>query len=394
MKKPLVLTCAVLAACCGTFAGCGGPSSAADVNEFELSAYMKPLWEGDVVICEPAFVLKNPDGSISPIGLTYAVKEIISVRDSALGELYSEGEDYTAERGKLVIAEGGRIYAETALAYGDYYFDSPTASSLVGINGGGLLKTEAENGLRGLTKWQISVTYTHGESESPLSKPASKSEKFPKTLEKLKGGEKVNLVCLGDSISAGWSASGYQYCNIEPYCPPYFNLVSDFLAEHFKNDNVDAANFSVGGMCSDWGAAPAQIKSVADAEPDLLILAFGMNDGVSNGLSVAQYQENMLKIIDGVRAVRPSVEIVLVSPMLPNAEVSGMLVNQYNYVNALKQIETERENTALADVATASFELLQRKKFRDLSANNVNHPNDFLHRVYAQVVVKTIADIL
>ena len=80
--------------------------------------------------------------------------------------------------------------------------------------------------------------------------------------------------------------------------------------------------------------------------------------------------------------------------MLPNAEVANMLVNQYNYVAALKEIAAERENVAVADVGTISFRLLQCKKFRDVSANNVNHPNDFLHRIYAQTVVKTIADIL
>ena len=71
-----------------------------------------------------------------------------------------------------------------------------------------------------------------------------------------------------------------------------------------------------------------------------------------------------------------------------------MLVNQYNYVVVLNEIAVERENVAVADVATLSFRLLQLKKFRDMSANNINHPNDFLHRVYAQTIVKTIADIL
>ena len=32
------------------------------------------------------------------------------------------------------------------------------------------------------------------------------------------------------------------------------------------------------------------------------------------------------------------------------------------------------------------LELLQRKPFHDLSGNNVNHPNDFSHRLYAQVI--------
>ena len=34
--------------------------------------------------------------------------------------------------------------------------------------------------------------------------------------------------------------------------------------------------------------------------------------------------------------------------------------------------------------------LLERKNLRDTLSNNVNHPNDFMHRVYAQVALKTL----
>jgi len=32
------------------------------------------------------------------------------------------------------------------------------------------------------------------------------------------------------------------------------------------------------------------------------------------------------------------------------------------------------------------LELLTRKPFSDLSGNNINHPNDFSHRFYAQII--------
>ena len=34
--------------------------------------------------------------------------------------------------------------------------------------------------------------------------------------------------------------------------------------------------------------------------------------------------------------------------------------------------------------------LLERKSLQDTLSNNVNHPNDFMHRVYAQVALKTL----
>lgn len=379
--------------CCAPLSACGG-QSAADLEEYDLKTYMKPLWEGDTVYAETAFVLKERDGSVAPIRLLYDVGKIISVRNFALDTLYEEGKDYTVEKGKLVVEEDGAIGRDVALDYGKYYLDAPTAWSWTGVNGGGLLKTEIENGAKGLTQWQIAVTYTHAEGKSALSVPQSKSEKFSKTLQKLKNGERTNVVCLGDSISAGWSASGYVYCNIAPYCPNYFTLFTDYLADYYKNDKINADNYSVGGMKTDWGKEEKQIASVVGSKPDLLILAFGMNDGVAGGFTAEEYKNNMQAIIDGVRENCPDTEIMLVSPMLPNAEIANMLVNQYAYVNALNALAEANENVAVADVGTACLEMLSVKKFRDFSANNINHPNDFFHRVYAQVAVKTLADIL
>lgn len=393
-KKLCIFLTAVISL--GCFAGCksGSKKNGKDLSEYELVAYMNPLWEGDIVYNETAMVLKNADGDLSPIGLMYEIDSVIAVRNYGLDTLYEEGKDYEVQDGKLVIKDTGAIYSDIALDYDMYYFSEYDGSNNLATNGGGILKTEASNGLQGLCKWQISVTYTHAETQSPIGVPKTFSDKFPKTIEKLKSGQKTNLVCLGDSISAGWSASGYQYCNILPLCPPYFNLVADYLGMYYKNDNIDAANFSVGGMKTDWGREDTQIQSVVKENPDLLIIAFGMNDGVSGGFAPKTYEENTLAIIDGVKKSCPDTEIVLVSPMLPNAEVANMLVNQYNYVAILNEIASKRENVAVADVATLSFRLLQLKKFRDMSANNINHPNDFMHRVYAQAIVKTIADIL
>ena len=35
--------------------------------------------------------------------------------------------------------------------------------------------------------------------------------------------------------------------------------------------------------------------------------------------------------------------------------------------------------------------ILEHKRYRDMTGNNVNHPNDFLARVYAQTILQTIA---
>jgi acyl-CoA thioesterase-1 len=47
----------------------------------------------------------------------------------------------------------------------------------------------------------------------------------------------------------------------------------------------------------------------------------------------------------------------------------------------------EGPGMAVADLTSFWELLLTRKTFADITGNGVNHPNDFGHRVYAQVLL-------
>ena len=49
-----------------------------------------------------------------------------------------------------------------------------------------------------------------------------------------------------------------------------------------------------------------------------------------------------------------------------------------------------KQGIALADVRSIHKRLLEKKRFIDMTGNNVNHPNDFLIRVYAQYLLKNL----
>ena len=53
-------------------------------------------------------------------------------------------------------------------------------------------------------------------------------------------------------------------------------------------------------------------------------------------------------------------------------------------------LKVTRPGVAFADVTAAHLELLKHKEYLDLSGNGANHPNDFLHRVYAQRVLEVL----
>ena len=119
----------------------------------------------------------------------------------------------------------------------------------------------------------------------------------------------------------------------------------------------------------------------------MLVIALGMNDGntppeIFKGLMntmVSYYFKN-----------KPDGAVVLVSSMLPNTQWKWR-GNQSLFENELVSIAESRENVAVAKVTQmlTQFEKMG-KKARDYLANNINHPNDFAIRVYAQVILKTI----
>ena len=48
---------------------------------------------------------------------------------------------------------------------------------------------------------------------------------------------------------------------------------------------------------------------------------------------------------------------------------------------------------ALADLTQMWSDLLQFKTYHDLTGNGVNHPNDFGHRTYAQVLLDVLVPL-
>ena len=60
------------------------------------------------------------------------------------------------------------------------------------------------------------------------------------------------------------------------------------------------------------------------------------------------------------------------------------------YLKALDQMAGP--GVAVADMTTMWNELVARKKFEDLTGNGINHPNDFGHMVYAQLIMAMLQD--
>ena len=204
-------------------------------------------------------------------------------------------------------------------------------------------------------------------------------------MKKLRARESL-VVCLsGDSISQGYNASGLT--KAPPQMPAYGELVALGLEKAYGS-KITFRNFAVAGWSSDQGLADA--RRVAAAKPDLVIIAYGMND---TGKPAAKFAANVRGIIEEVRKGSPAAEFILVAPMLGNAEWHALRMESFPaFRDALGALAAAEQGAALADLTSLWAELLKRKSFLDLTGNGVNHPNDFGHRLYAQVLLAMLVE--
>ena len=223
--------------------------------------------------------------------------------------------------------------------------------------------------------------------------PAGKPELLPGTLAKLEAGKALTIVYYGDSITEGYNASGTKpasagddYVPCEPFQPRYADLVTDFLEAVYPNADITEYNTALSGMDSNWGVENAKVNA-ADCCPDLVVLAFGMNDGTVQ-MSAADFCANLESIMATVLNENPDCEFVLVSTTLSNPDVPFFWGTQETFVSEM--LKLEKPGAAVADMTTLHADLMAAKRFCDMTGNNVNHPNDFLGKTYAQLIFQTI----
>lgn len=96
-------------------------------------------------------------------------------------------------------------------------------------------------------------------------------------------------------------------------------------------------------------------------------------------------------MLEAIRKVSPKTEFLLIASTLPNelaaTEPYHFWAHQDEYSESLKGLEGM--GVAIADIQAVQKEIGKRKRYIDITGNWLNHPNDYLARILAQVVIKT-----
>jgi hypothetical protein len=333
-----------------------------------------PVWSGSQIINE-TLLPTSYDGKPAEACLAFAPSRIVSVRNYRLDQLYQDHRDYEVDGRTLRLTDGSSI---PFLRYEELYHKDPSAKpGAMKMRDGGWL-TFSESSF--FNDRQLAVTYEHNEPwAGPV--PASAQKFLPRTFQALQNGGSLKLVVFGDSISNGSNASGKSLR--APFLPRWADLVAERLRQVYPV-KLDYINPSLGGMTSRWGRETVD-GLVSFEKPDLVIIGFGMNDG--GGVSTDEFIENTRAMMDSIRGGNPQAEFILLMSMQPNSRWRN-LDPMPEYLQALRRLQGP--GVAVADVWSIHEYLLQHKTYWDMTGNHVNHPNDFMVRIYAQTLLAVL----
>ncbi len=354
---------------------------------FDLSVHgeaITPFWKSGKMCGETAVMYvewwsKGP----AVARLAFEPLKIERVTNYIGDVVYEEGKDYLVDGRTIIRTENSSI---PYLHYNQILGEG--AGDGLSIKGEKtMLYTEGDF----MCNHQIAVTYTLDTSKI-YNFESNITDRLPKTLEKLKSKEPFNLVFYGDSVTFGCSCSEWQ--ELPPHQPPYAKIVHKALCEEY-GDHINYINTALGGSKTDWGLKNVD-DHVCDYNPDLVVLAFGCNDGIS--MDANHFKKNLKAIIERIREkCGDDVEFLIVDCYCPSRHslaAPGLLhFNTQQYFKYTNE-ELVHEFTGVDKVKMGSLHemMIAHKEYFDFFINNINHPGDFFHRIIAQTVLSKLVE--
>ena len=375
-----------------------------NIKDEDMIEAMQNIFSGTTSVKETVMFLDKGDVK----SLLYPIKSIVSVTSYDGKTTYEEGKDYVVEDGKLKVTENSAIKCITSEKYYNH------AGSIIQMNGKPMFWGESQ-----VKAWQVSVTYEHDAAWEGYVQE-SQLDVYQNFVKKLIAGENVTVFFYGDSIT--WGACSTYAEGVQPKQGAYAMLFTEALADLFGykvkyvNTGLQASmpchtvpsteygtgdrgtityvNTAIGGWNSNDGVTNFDkfVKEQVEKHGcDLFVLGYGMNDG---GMAATQTKANTKKMIDAMYEIKPEVSVMIVSTMTPhsgsNWDHVSIQQQEKQLLTLAKQYRKDEKNVAVACVNSVSVAVQEHKTFNDYSGNNINHPNDWFYRVYAQTLLQTL----
>lgn len=324
----------------------------------------KAFWESSD-IKEEILVFVEENGVISAT-LAFDNPQNVVLRDRT-GRTFEKDKDYLQRGNKVIVISEDVPYLKAEwLKNENVPRELPNENEMYHIEGCLLIDP------RYLRDMQLFADYST-DKKCDL-KIVSDVINLSQTERLLKEEKKIKIALFGDSISnAANSSFEMGFSGAEHWISPVIEYMQTETGA-----SVAFRNVSRSGYGTEW-ALEAVDEKFAEQNVDLTIIAFGMNDG-SADMSVDTFVQNVSKLIDAIKRYNSKTEFVLVATPLPNENCSAVYKEQIHYISGLRTLEGQ--GVTVVNMTEVFSWLLKRKRYCEISGNNLNHPNDFGYRFY------------
>lgn len=292
---------------------------------------------------------------------------------SSTGEiiLFSEGKDYEIDykRGTIKRTESSDIpnYNRHRVAYdqnGQFSFQSnPVRNPELNV------------------LYQIYVDYTCLTSEVRI--PSQISYLSETTQDKLINGGEIKIGLIGDSIAAGAQTTA-QFFFDDRISKTFLGYLKEDL-EAIYSCSVSVESYSQGGVGTEF--LIENIDHIVSAQPDVVLIEFGMNDHINAGKVYEDvYRNTITNAIQNLKA--NGIDVILVGFFQQNKEWELEQEKATKTYNKILKKVSEQEHIYFADTLDA-FEFVAKRKniYEDVMADYMHHPTDFGHQIYLTCVL-------
>lgn len=197
----------------------------------------------------------------------------------------------------------------------------------------------------------------------------------------------INIVIFGDSVSHGCLTDTIDYENV------YWNLLKKRMNAFRDYMPVNMINASIGGTTAKRSLARFE-KQVLKHEPDLVIVAFGLNDV---NYPLEEYLDALRQIFSGCQA--SGSEVIFLTPNMLNTYVAEGTDPKYleyakktaahqnsgrmdQYIYAAMELAKEMD-VPVCDCYSQWKELAKTQDTTQLLINRINHPCSEMHKLFA-----------
>ncbi len=354
--------------------------AAAPHAEDDSPKRMIPITGSGPVWFEPCLPIAENTGREVDLRLLYPAEKILSVVSYATGEPLEEDRDWLLRDGRLVLPPGSHAPIQLAKEFFSTAHTDPNTGAVKNLPTAVRLVDGTWYHER-----QIEVSYQPAVRDWPWPAAHSNLDQLPRLKKRLAEKTPVTVLLFGDSISAGYNSS--RFIGVWPFQPDWGDLVrtpaSPNLPDlgHLHEPFTRRRDFRIR---RDPSREPGRMVS---SRPRAARLRHERSRGRPPRIASRQYgndHRHRARALAGNRI--PHRHLHAQQSPANSTLASDPILFIHDEV-----LKIDRPGVAFADVTTAHLELLKHKNYLDLSGNGANHPNDFLHRVYAQRVLEVLA---